>query len=321
MNIIFAKKSFFFELSKPIKSSIKEIKFKKGWIIKLKNEFESEGFGEISPIQFKDFEICQKEISQIPEIINEKKLSLIIKYFHPCVQSGINSALAEINEKIIFKDQYPFQEIYQTAILLDSKSVIKQLKIFKDNYDLKEKKITFKWKVAIKDNQIEEKVLEQILSELTPNIKIRIDANGSWDRDTANKWADILKNNKNLDWLEQPLSKDDIKGMEEINKKIPVALDESLMKYPKLIDSWRGWQIRRPSQESNPMKLYEELKNKKGFISISSSFETGIGRRMLYHLSDLQLMGPTPKVPGLALMQMPKSNLFLNRGKLIWERL
>ena len=119
-------------------------------------------------------------------------------------------------------------------------------------------------------------------------------------RDRANRWADILKDNKNIDWLEQPLCVDDIEGMKELNKKIPIALDESLLKFPTLIDEWKGWQIRRPSQENNPIKLLRELENKKALISISSSFETGIGKRWLYHLSSLQLQGPTPKVPGLA---------------------
>jgi len=42
-------------------------------------------------------------------------------------------------------------------------------------------------------------------------------------RKIANRWADILKDNKNIDWLEQPLCVEDIEGMRELNKKIPVA--------------------------------------------------------------------------------------------------
>ena len=119
-----------------------------------------------------------------------------------------------------------------------------------------------------------------------------------------------MKDNKNIDWLEQPLCVDDIDGMKELNKKIPIALDESLLKFPTLIDEWKGWQIRRPSQENNPVKLLRELKNKKALISISTSFETGIGKRWLHHLSYLQLQGPTPKVPGLAMNKFPNCLLY-----------
>ena len=61
--------------------------------------------------------------------------------------------------------------------------------------------------------------------------------------------------------------------------------------------------------------------SKKALISISTSFETGIGKRWLYHLSSLQLQGPTPKVPGLAMNKFPNSFLFLNEAKTIWDQL
>ena len=88
-----------------------------------------------------------------------------------------------------------------------------------------------------------------------------------------------------------------------------------------MINEWHSWQIRRPSQESNPMNLLKELKDKKGLRSLSTSFETGIGIRWLYHLSSIQLLGPTPKIPGLALTKNPKSYLFLNTPKEIWDQL
>ena len=65
----------------------------------------------------------------------------------------------------------------------------------------------------------------------------------------------------------------------------------------------------------------KHLENKKALISISTSFETGIGKRWLYHLSSLQLQGPTPKVPGLAMNKFPNSFLFLNEAKKIWDQL
>ena len=129
------------------------------------------------------------------------------------------------------------------------------------------------------------------------------------------------KDIENIDWLEQPLSTDDIEGLRELNKRMPIALDESLLKYPYLINEWDGWQIRRPSQEANPVNLLKDLKAKKGFISLSTSFETEIGRRWLFHLSSLQLLGPTPKVPGLAMNKLPNSFLFLNEAKKIWDQL
>ena len=321
MNIKFKKKSFFFKLLSKINNSRQSIFLKKGWIIKLINQENHEGFGEVSPLCNSHIYECEKQLNQIPSDIDKNNLLEIIKKFNPCVQSGINSALAELEGELKFKENYNFNHINQSAILLNSESVLRELEILKKNESFKKEQLTIKCKVAIYDNKIEEKLLEEILNMISSNIRLRIDANGSWNKNCAYRWAEILKDSKNLDWLEQPLHVDDIEGLKELGGKIPVALDESLIKYPNLHKSWGGWQIRRPSQESNPLKLQKELNEKSSFRSISSSFETGIGRRMLYHFSNLQLLGPTPKVPGLALKQTPKNSLFVDKPSSIWEHL
>ena len=321
MNLIFKKKSYCFNLSTKVENSKTSYLKKSGWIIKLKNNDKKIGFGEVSPLLKEDLKKCEEQLNMIPEYVGVLNLSEQINIFHPCIQSAINSALAEINGKIIFKENYFFDEIDKTAILLNPNNVISDLNEIKKSQSNIGKSVTIKWKVALKNNNEEEAILEEILSQIGNNIKLRIDANGSWGREMANRWADILKDNKNIDWLEQPLSVDDIDGLKELNKKIPIALDESLLKFPTLIDEWKGWQIRRPSQEKNPDKLLRDLENKKALISISTSFETGIGRRWLYHLSSLQLQGPTPKVPGLAMNKFPNSFLFLNQAQKIWDQL
>jgi len=321
MNLKFKKKSYCFNLSAKVKNSKTTYLTKSGWIIKLKNNHKKIGFGEVAPLQKKDLKKCEEQLNMIPEYVKLSNLSEQINIFHPCIQSAINSALAEINGKIIFKENYYFNEIDKAAILLNPENVISDLNEIKKRQSNIGKSVTIKWKVALSDNHKEEANLEEILSQIGNNIKLRIDANGSWGRKIANRWADILKDNKNIDWLEQPLCVDDIEGMKELNKKIPIALDESLLKFPNLMDEWKGWQIRRPAQENNPVKLLSELENKKALISISTSFETGIGNRWLYHLSSLQLQGPTPKVPGLAMNKFPNSFLFLNEAKKIWDQL
>ena len=321
MNLIFQKKSYSFKLSDKVENSKTTYHTKSGWIIKLTSNDKKIGFGEVSPLHKEDLKKCATQLDMIPSYIEVLNLSEQINIFHPCIQSAINSALAEINGKIIFKENSYFDEIDKTAILLNHENVVSDLNKIKKRQSDIGKSLTIKWKVALKNNHEEEASLEEILSQIGNNIKLRIDANGSWGREIANRWADILKDNKSVDWLEQPLCVDDIDGLTELNKKIPIALDESLLKFPNLIDEWKGWQIRRPSQENNPVKLLKELENKKALISISTSFETGIGKRWLHHLSSLQLQGPTPKVPGLAMNKFPNSFLFLNEAKKIWDQL
>ena len=321
MNIEFCKKYFIFNLSSEVENSNEKIISKQGWIIKLKNEKDKYGYGEVSPIYKNELKFCENEILKIPSSITEKNLLNKIKYYHPCIQSGINNALAEMKGFFKFKKEYPFKEINQSAILLKTNSIMNDFNLIKESSFFKTKELTIKWKVGILENRIEEQTLFKILDQISSNIRLRIDANGAWNREIANRWAEILRNIDNIDWLEQPLNPDDIEGLTQLNQKMPIALDESLIKHPKLTDTWNGWQIRRPTQEKNPLKLVNELQEKKSLISISTSFETGIGRRILYHCALLQSMGSTPKVPGLGLRQIPNSLIFSNDPNRVWESL
>jgi len=236
MKLIFKKKSYSFKLSTKVKNSKTTYVTKSGWIIKLTSNDKKIGFGEVSPLPEEDFKKCAKQLDMIPECVEVNNLSEQINILHPCIQSAINSALAEINGRIIFKENYYFDEIDKTAILLNPENVISDLNEIKKRQSNIGKSVTIKWKVALRDNHEEEANLEEILSQIGNNIKLRIDANGSWGREIANRWADILRDNKNVDWLEQPLCVDDIDGLTELNKKIPIALDESLLKFPNLIE-------------------------------------------------------------------------------------
>ena len=106
MNLIFKKKSYSFKLSAKVENSKTNYHTKSGWIIKLISNDKKIGFGEVSPLLEEDLKKCAKQLNMIPENVEVFKLSEQINIFHPCIQSAINSALAEINGKIIFKKNY-----------------------------------------------------------------------------------------------------------------------------------------------------------------------------------------------------------------------
>ena len=94
MNLTFKKKSFFFKLSSKVDNSHTTYKYKSGWIIKLQNMEKGVGFGEVNPLRTKDLDKCQIQLNEIPKYVNSKNIYELIKNFHPCIQSAINSALA-----------------------------------------------------------------------------------------------------------------------------------------------------------------------------------------------------------------------------------
>lgn len=159
---------------------------------------------------------------------------------------------------------------------------------------------TLKWKVGVHGER-EERAWYGRLAHLLPSGgRLRLDANGGFDRGTAWRWVERLGGDGRLEWLEQPLAPEDLEGHQALAQRLPVALDESLLRQPALRERWSGWQVRRPSQEGDPRPLLRALAEGRPRWMVSTSFETGIGQRWLAHLAALQADGPTPTAPGLA---------------------
>jgi O-succinylbenzoate synthase len=178
---------------------------------------------------------------------------------------------------------------------------------------------TVKWKVAVHPDPIERRVLERILQQLPSRSRLRLDANGGWDRPTAWAWAHHLQGDPRLEWLEQPLDPADRDGLEALADLVPVALDESLRLDPGLCTTWEGWQVRRPALEGDPRPLLAALTRGSPRLMLSTALETGIGARMVSHLAALQQKGPTPAAPGLAPGWRPQGTLFAGDPLQVWE--
>jgi O-succinylbenzoate synthase len=176
-----------------------------------------------------------------------------------------------------------------------------------------------KWKVACKGDGEERQLLEQLLQMLPQQARLRLDANGGWDRCRARSWAEALQREPRLEWLEQPLPPADHQGLLRLAEKLPVALDESL----NLLSandraSWPGWLVRRPALEGDPRPLLDQLRSGLSRQMLSSALETGIGSRAIGHLAALQLLGPTPCAPGLAPGWQPQGALGSNDPEAVW---
>jgi O-succinylbenzoate synthase len=179
--------------------------------------------------------------------------------------------------------------------------------------------LTFKWKVAAAADCLERTVLEGLLDRLRPPDRLRLDANGGWDRATAARWADRLEDEPRLEWFEQPLPPEDGEGLRALAARLPVALDESLRADPGLCQRWPGWQVRRPALEGDPRPLLAQLQAGVPRLMVSTALETGLGRRWIDHLAALQAEGPTPTAPGLAPGWTPEGPLFAADPERVWE--
>lgn len=193
--------------------------------------------------------------------------------------------------------------------------------------------LSVKWKVAATDDQRERALLEWLLWRLPAQARLRLDANGGWDRATAAAWAGRLAAEPRLEWLEQPLAAEDGEGLLTLARSVPVALDESLHQpdgsrrddptgtrgWPAQLPAWPGWLVRRPALEGDPRPLLAQLQQGRPRLMLSTALETGIGMRLLAHLAALQQRGPTPTAPGLAPGWRPSGGLFATDPLLVWR--
>ena len=315
-------KPFSFHLLKPIQTSQRIISKKKGWLIKLEDQDSRVGWGEISSLNSSELNQCKKILEKIGRSPTKENLENQIKTWPGPVGFAFGAALAEMNCLIGDGTKQKWLQISSSAVLLPSNELelLKCLDSTLENqYDNCTKALTFKWKVANYSNAIESIILQKILKKLPNDALLRIDANCGWTRNQAKEWAQELHQEPRLEWLEQPLPVGDIEGLEKLAEYIPVALDESLIKTPSLRKTWKSWQIRRPVLEGDPRILLKELTNKTGYRVISTSFETGIGRRWVEHLAALQQESSTPTQPGLAPGWLPSSPLFNKNPRTVWE--
>jgi o-succinylbenzoate synthase len=85
-----------------------------------------------------------------------------------------------------------------------------------------------KVKVGVGDLDRDVTRLRAIRAAIGPEVALRADANGAWDRETAREAVDALAA-LDLDYLEQPLPADDLSGHADLRDRgVDVALDETL---------------------------------------------------------------------------------------------
>jgi L-alanine-DL-glutamate epimerase-like enolase superfamily enzyme len=118
-----------------------------------------------------------------------------------------------------------------------------------------------------------------------PEIRIRLDVNGAWDRSTAEKRLDALAR-LDLEYVEQPLAADDLDGLAALRRHSPVriAADESVESVRAaraVLDSGAADAlVVKPARVGGPDAAAGIAGIARGFgvpVVVSTLFETGIG--------------------------------------------
>lgn len=269
---------------------------RRGWLLRLSDPEGRCGWGEVTPLEAA-WPACRAAIAQLGETLEQGPLEGKLPQLPGPLAFGLGLALAEL-QGLGSAAEGGWLPAPPSAWLLPAGAAA--LPALERALAAAGPHITLKWKVATEPEASERAVLEALLALLPNTGRLRLDANGGWDRASAGRWAERLRQEPRLAWLEQPLAPGDHEGLLRLARLLPVALDESLRDPAGLPPHWPGWRVHRPALEGDPRPLLRAFAAGQPRAMVSTALGTGISQRLLAHLAALQAAGPTPCAPGLA---------------------
>jgi len=152
---------------------------------------------------------------------------------------------------------------------------------------------TFKWKVGVGDMADELALLDDVCAALPGGAKLRLDANGAWQRLQAEHWLERCAE-RPVEFIEQPVAAD-ARGTEDLlcglanDYPTPIALDESLAGEGEverwLTVGWPGVFVVKPSLLGDAAGTLARLAEAKAKVVFSSALETAAGARAALRLA------------------------------------
>lgn len=143
--------------------------------------------------------------------------------------------------------------------------------------------LSCKWKVGVGRVEDELGIFDDLLSLLPAYVRLRLDANGAWDRRQAARWLERCAE-RPVEFVEQPLAADDDDGLLGLAQDYPVklALDEAVS-HLQSARSWRGrgWTgvfVLKPALTGPLEEMSAWIREAKADVVISSAIESAVGR-------------------------------------------
>jgi O-succinylbenzoate synthase len=145
----------------------------------------------------------------------------------------------------------------------------------------------FKWKVGVADLADELSLLDDVCALLPSGSKLRLDANGAWDRRKAERWLERCAE-RPVEFVEQPIARE-ARGAEDLLMGLagdwptPIALDESIVGEGDLErwlgNGWPGVLVVKPSLLGDVDAALKRLEKAKAAVVFSSALETAVGAK------------------------------------------
>ena len=304
-----------FPLSRALTTAQGRWEERSGWLLRLETADGAMGWGEAAPLPGGE-SWCAAAINELPSESDRADLEAMLLAMPAPVGFSLGLALAEL-DGLGAEGWHPAPP---SAVLLPAgEAALEALRLALAVHQPNPLPFSAKWKVGVLDLGTEMGLLKKVLELMPEGTHLRLDANGSWDRPTAERWAERLMDEPRLQWLEQPLAPSDQDGLMALSRKLPVALDESLRDPAGVPNGWSGWRVHKPAIEGDPRQLLQRLQAGAPLEMVSTVFETGIGNRAISHLAAMAADGPNPCAAGLAPGWGAQGSLASSDPQQVWE--
>lgn len=263
---------------------------REGIVVRLSNAAGGAGYGEASPIPWfgsETVEEIESACRELGESVDEARLNAV-----PARLGCLHHALAMAREDG-GRWEAKQQHLAVAALLPAGRAVLAQIGP-KTEAGFR----VFKWKVGVGDPADELGLLDDVCAALPDGAKLRLDANGAWDRRQAERWLERCAD-RPVEFVEQPVlgTSSSSKGSQDAaNRKAddlllgladdfptPLALDESLNGEGAVERwlglGWRGVFVLKPSLLADVAGTLARLEKADAAVVFSSALETRLGAR------------------------------------------
>jgi O-succinylbenzoate synthase len=287
MDYRFQFRSYRLPLRQPLRTAHGVWAEREGIIVRLEDEAGHVGFGEIAPISWfgtetlaEAEEVCRK----LGDKPSDAQLDAVPSRF-ACIRFAL--AAARAGECHLIGD-IGHARLPVTALLPAGRDVLSVLPA-----KLEAGYLSFKWKVGAGAADDELGIFDDLLGLMPAYAKLRLDANGAWDRRTAAKWLARCAE-RPVEFVEQPVGPQDESTLLGLAEDYPVtlALDEAvtgLVAAQHWFDlGWRGVFVIKPALAGPLDELVAWIEKNKADVVLSSAIESALGRSAILRTALMQ---------------------------------
>jgi O-succinylbenzoate synthase len=273
----FSHKPYRLPLRVPLRTAHGVWAEREGIIVRLEDEQGAVGFGEIAPILWfgtetlaEADEVCRKFGGKV----TADALAAVPERFG-CVRFALASAT-----KVGCGDPVPQSDhrLPVAALLPAGRAALPTM-----SAKLEAGYLAFKWKVGVGAVDDELGLLDDLIAQLPAHAKLRLDANGAWNRRQAARWLERCAE-RPIEFIEQPVApteEDTLLGLAG-DYPVKLALDESVVRLAEARRwqglGWPGVFVIKPALAGPLSDVAEWIGATRADVVVSSAIETVLGR-------------------------------------------